>query len=154
MISHWTAPASARGATLVELVVAIVIIGLAMTGVMMVFVRNTSSSADPLIWHQATAIAEAYLEEVLSKNFDPNGPEGPETRDVFDDVGDYGGLTDNGARDQTNTPISGLEGYIVNVTVTPTALNGIAAANSLRVAVRVTSPFGGNIVVSGFRTNY
>jgi MSHA pilin protein MshD len=146
-------PFSARGVTLVELIVAIVVIGMALAGVLMVFIRNTSASADPLIWHQASAIAEAYLEEVLSKNFDPNGPEPLETRAVYDDVGDYGGLSDTGARDQTDTPIGGLEGYIVNVTVTPTVLNGIPGTDSLRVEVRVTSPFGGDIVISGYRTN-
>jgi MSHA pilin protein MshD len=116
-------------------------------------VRNTGASADPVIWHQATAIAEAYLEEVLAKNFDPNGPEAGESRATYDDVGDYGGLTDTGARDQTNAPIGGLESYTVNVTVTPTILNGIPATDSLRVEVKVTTPFGGDIVISGFRAN-
>jgi MSHA pilin protein MshD len=146
-------PFSARGVTLVELIVAIVVIGMALAGVLMVFVRNTSASADPLIWHQASAIAEAYLEEVLSKNFDPNGPEAGESRATYDDVGDYNGLSDTGAHDQTGAAINGLEGYIVNVTVTPTVLNGIAGTDSLRVEVKVTSPFGGDIVISGYRTN-
>ncbi len=144
----------ARGVTLIELIAAIVIIGVGLAGVLAVFVRNTSASADPMIWHQATAIAEAYLEEVLSKNFDPNGPEAGETRATYDDVGDYNGLTNVGARDQTDIPINGLEGYTVQVTVTPAALNGIGVADSLRVEVKVTSPVGGDIVISGYRTNY
>ena len=45
----------ARGVTLVELIVSIVIIGAALAGVTMVIVRNTISSADPLIWHQPSS---------------------------------------------------------------------------------------------------
>ncbi|HSW51989.1 MAG TPA: hypothetical protein VLG93_02060, partial [Sulfuricaulis sp.] len=89
----------------------------------------------------------------LAKNFDLNGPEAGETRPVYDDVGDYHNLNDVGARDQTDSAIAGLESYTVNVTVVPTALNGIGVADSLRVTVTVTPPFGGNIVLSGFRTN-
>lgn len=174
-MNHRPTPFPARGVTLVELVVAIVIIGVALTGVLMVFVRNTSASADPLIWHQANAIAEAYLEEILAKNFDLNGPEAGESRATYDDVGDYNNLANNGcltvgqgyaatancptpgscACDQTGQPINGLQGYVVSVQVAAQALGSpaIAGTDAQRVQVTVTSPFGGDIVISGFRTN-
>lgn len=144
-------PFSARGVTLVELIVAIVIIGVALAGVLMVFVRNTSASADPLIWHQATAIAEAYLEEALTKNFTV-GP--GNTRATYDDVLDYN-FTDVGARDQTGTPINGLEGYTVQVQAVASALNGIAATDAIRVTVTVTPTVStsSSVVISGYRTN-
>ena len=44
------------GVTLVELIVSIVVIGVALAGVMVVIVRNTSASADPMIWHQAVIV--------------------------------------------------------------------------------------------------
>ncbi|MHB8535231.1 MAG: type IV pilus modification PilV family protein [Sulfuricaulis sp.] len=147
----------ARGVTLVELIVAIVVIGVALAGVLVVIVRNTESSADPMVWHQATAIGEAYLEEILSKDFtDPDGSNVGETRATFDDVLDYNGLTDIGARDQNNNPIAGLGGYTVTVKVTapPAPLNGIAPANVWLVQVTVASPFGGSVVLGGYRTNY
>lgn len=145
-----------RGVTLVELVVAIVIIGVALTGVLVVFVRNTSTSADPLIWHQATAIAEAYLEEALTKNFtDPDGTNLGETRATYDDVLDYN-FTDVGARDQNGTPISGLGGYTVQVQAVADTLNGIPNTDAIRVTVTVTPTIAtaSAVVISGYHTNY
>jgi MSHA pilin protein MshD len=122
-----------------------------------VFIRNTSASADPLIWHQATAIAEAYLEEALTKNFtDPDGL-GGETRATYDDVLDYN-FTDNGARDQNGSAVSGLEGYTVQVQAVASALNDItlASGNAIRVTVTVTPAAlaSGTVVISGYRTDY
>jgi len=146
----------ARGVTLVELVVAIVVIGIALAGVTVVFVRNTTASADPMIWHQGTAIAEAYLEEALTKPFvDPDGTNVGETRATYDDVADYN-FTDIGARDQNGTPINGLGGYTVQIQTVVEALNDITAAsgNAMRVTVTVTTPAGGSVTISGYRTNY
>lgn len=147
-------PVGARGITLVELIVAIVIIGVALAGVLTVFLRNTSASADPLIWHQATAIAEAYLEEALTKNFTV-GP--GNTRATYDDVLDYN-FTDVGARDQTGSPISGLEGYTVQIQAAYAALNDITQAsnNAVRVQVTVTPAISTSsaITISSYRTNY
>lgn len=144
------------GVTLVELIVAIVIIGVALAGVLMVFIRNTSASADPLIWHQATAIAEAYLEEALTRNFtDPDGTNVGETRATYDDVLDYN-FTDTGARDQNGSAISGLEGYTVQVQAALEALNGIPNTDAARVTVTVTPAVlpSGAVTISGYRTNY
>lgn len=142
----------ARGVTLVELIVAIVIIGVALAGVLMVFIRNTSASADPLVWHQATAIAEAYLEEALTKNFTV-GP--GNTRPTYDDVLDYN-FTDVGARDQSGTAIAGLEGYTVQMLAAAEALNGIPNTDAIRVTVTVTPQalVSAVVIISGYRTNY
>ena len=144
----------ARGVTLVELIVSIVVIGVALAGVMVVIVRNTSASADPLIWHQAVIVGEAYLEEILTKNFTADGVEA--SRDLYDDVMDYNGLTDSPPRDQNGTAIAALAGYSVNVQVATAALNDItlASGNAVRAQVTVTMPTGGSVVVSGYRTNY
>ena len=148
------------GATLVELIVSIVVISIGLAGILLVMTRNVSSSADPLIQHQAIAIAEAYLEEILAKDFtDPDGgetggPEPGETRATFDDVNDYNGLTNNGARDQNDTPISKLGAYTINVTVTNQAWNGIPAAAVLLVTVTVTGPGGVTFTLSSYRTSY
>lgn len=143
-----------RGVTLVELIAAIVVIGVALAGVLMVFIRNTSSSADPMIAHQAIAIAEAYLEEALAKNFTV-GPGA--TRATYDDVRDYN-FTDVGARDQNDTPINGLGGYTVQVQAALDGLNNItvASGSAIRVQVTVTppAPYTGNVEISGYHTNY
>lgn len=145
-----------RGVTLVELIVAIVILGVALAGVLMVFIRNTSASADPLIWHQATAIAEAYLEEALTKNFtDPDGTNVGETRATYDNVLDYN-FTDVGARDQNGNLINGLGGYTVQVQAIADSLNGIPNTDAIRVTVTVTPAVAtsSTVVISGYHTNY
>lgn len=146
----------ARGVTLVELIVAIVVIGVALAGVLVVIVRNTMSSADPMIWHQSVAIAEAYLEEALTKNFtDPDGTNVGETRATYDDVFDYNNIVaESPPRDQNGNVISALAGYSVNVQVIPEALTVITASNAARVQVTVTTPVGDSVVISGYRTNY
>lgn len=142
------------GATLIELIVSIVVIGVGLAGILVVIDRNTRASADPLLQHQAIAIAEAYLEEILTRPFsDPGGP-GPETRATYDNVSDYNGLNDAGARDQNDNPIPGLEQYNVAVAVTAQALNTVPAAESWLIQVTVTPPFGGAVVLSGYRTSY
>lgn len=148
------------GATLVELVVSIVVISIGLAGVLLVMNRNVSSSGDPMVQHQAIAIAEAYLEEILAKEFtDPDGgetggPEAGETRATYDDVNDYNGLVDTGARDQNNNAIAGLGGYTVSVSVVNQAWNGIPVADALLATVTVTGPGGVSITLSGYRTRY
>jgi MSHA pilin protein MshD len=54
-----------RGLTLIELIMFIVIVGVAIAGVLTVLNHTTQHSADPMIRKQMLAIAEAVLEEVM-----------------------------------------------------------------------------------------
>lgn len=126
------------GATLIEMVVSIVIISVSLTAVMMVIVQVGRSSADPMVRTQATAIAQAYMDEILVQALnDPDGgesggAEAGETRATYDDVSDYHGLADTGgARDQMGVAIAGLEGYNVNVAVTASVIGGYPAKRVL-----------------------
>ena len=143
-----------QGATLIELIIAIVIISIALVGILVVMNRTTSRSADPLILDQSVAIANAYLEPFA----DPDGTEAGETRSSFDDVDDYNNLTDVGARDQFNNPITGLEQYTISISVSGEALAVGAltadAANSKRITVTVTHPAQSGVSISTYRTNY
>lgn len=68
-----------RGVSLIELVMFIVIISVAVTGVLLVMNQVTAHSADSLVRKQALAIAESLLEEVELMPFtycDPNDPSG------------------------------------------------------------------------------
>ncbi|MCP4275696.1 MAG: prepilin-type N-terminal cleavage/methylation domain-containing protein, partial [Gammaproteobacteria bacterium] len=124
--------------TLIEIITTIVIIAVAATAIMSVFTGTIKTSADPMIQQQAVSIAEAYMEEILLKPFsDPDGV-GGETRSGYDDVFDYDLLTDNGATDQNGNGIASLTDYTVTVSVTTSALNGIAAANAALVTVTVS----------------
>src|SRR5262249_28141635 len=57
------------GLSLVELIVFIVVVGLAVAGVLGALSLATRASADPMIQKQALAIAEALLEEVELRPF-------------------------------------------------------------------------------------
>lgn len=160
---HWLRHA---GVTLVELVVSIVIVGIGVVGVLLAMHQTVRHSADPIVLHQAVAIGEAYLEEILLKPFnDPDGVEPEPNRPLFDDVDDYNGLVDNGcllpgqgACDQDGNPIAGLGAYNINVTVANVGDLGPVgsrppAAETLRVDVQVTGPNEVNVTVSGHRTD-
>lgn len=58
-----------RGVTLIEVIMFIVIVGIAAGGIMLMFAKTTQTSADPLIRKQALAIAESLLEEVRMMPF-------------------------------------------------------------------------------------
>lgn len=144
------------GVTLVELLISIVVVAIAASAVLGVMSMTTARSADPMIRHQAVAIAEAYIEEILLKPLtDPDGIDGEAVRADFDDLDDYDGLSDAGARDQFGVPIPGLGDYDVAVTVAPSAaLPTTPIADALRVDVVVTHPNAINFALSGYRTRY
>ena len=67
-----------RGLSLVEVIVFIVVVGVAVAGVLAALNVSTRASADPMIQKQALAIAEAVLEEVQLMPFtycDPDDPQ-------------------------------------------------------------------------------
>lgn len=149
-----------RGMTLVELVITIVIIGIAAAALYSAMAAITGRSADPMLRQQSLAIAEGYLEEILFQPYlDPTTPSvGSCTatpglpRARFDDVCDYAGLNDVGVRDATGAVVGALSGYGVQVVVTSlNSWNGIPAR---RIDVTVTDPSGQRLQLSGFRTCY
>lgn len=144
------------GVTLIELVIAIVIIAIAATAILGTFATTVGASVDPMIRHQAVAIAEAYLEEIALKSFaDPDGVDGEASRDLYDDVDDYDGLTDNGARNQFDAAIADLSNYTISVSVTGSnALPGITSVDLYLIDVTVTHPQNVNFTVSGYRANF
>lgn len=145
-----------RGVTLVELVVSIVIVAIAAGAVLGVLSRSAGRSADAMIMAQAVSIAEAYLEEISLKAYsDPDGLDGETNRVDFDDVDDYNGLVDTGARNQFGTAIAALARYTVSVTVgSSSALSSVPSADALRVDVRVTYSPNVTVALSGYRTRF
>ena len=147
------------GATLIEMIVSIVIISVSVTAVMMVIAQVGRSSADPMLRTQATAIAQAYMDEILVQALnDPDGgetgaAEAGETRANFDDVSDYHGLADTGgARDQMGLPIAGLAGYNVDVAVTNATIGGYPAKR-IRVQVGFDGDPNLSIPLIAYRMN-
>ncbi len=60
-----------RGFSLIELVIVIVILGVASVGLMSVFSTGTRKSADPLLQNQALQLAQEKLDIVLGDRMNP-----------------------------------------------------------------------------------
>lgn len=58
-----------HGLSLIELLVFIVIVGIAVTGMLSVYSSVTRTSVNPMLQKQALAVAESLLDEVLSKPY-------------------------------------------------------------------------------------
>ena len=142
------------GVTLVELIVALVIMGVALGGMVAVYTATTRSSVDPVLVQQMQSIADNMMEEILMKPFAP-GP-GTGARINYDDVRDYNGYGKGmtGIRDVEGNLIPGLERYSVNVEAVTAALAGVASTeDAVRVVVTVSMPGAGAVVLTGWRTN-
>lgn len=141
------------GVTLVELILSMVIISIALTGVFTVMNLTVKHSADPVIQHQMVAIAESYLEEILLKSYhDPDGVDGEASRDLYDDVDDYHGLNDIGVKDQQGNSMATLANYTVTVSVSAAVtLTGSVLAKKITVNV---SGLGNSLNLVGYRADY
>ena len=143
------------GVTLIEVVVAIVIVAMAATAILGAMASITMRGAETMVRQQAVAVAEAYLEEILLQPVAFPGGVVPTTRPTFNDEDQYNGLSDVGAHDQFGNAIAFLSGYNVSVAVTQTtALTGIAAAQARQINVTVTDPNGVTVRMTGYRANY
>jgi len=155
------------GFTLVEMIIAIVIIGVGLAGVLLAFNTTVKSSADPMIRKQMLAVAEEMLEEILLKPYtDPEGDAAPfntvaacdtagAVRSAFDDVSDYLNYQTTGICDIDGATVAGLATYGVQVVIDTTAsLGGLSgAAVAKRVTVNVAHG-SETISLVGWRTNY
>jgi MSHA pilin protein MshD len=169
-----------HGVTLIELIVFIVIVGVALTGMLAVLNLTARTGADPMIRKQMLAIAEGLMDEVAAQPFtwcDPDDPaaatainaaacatpeamgfEVGETRGgavtPFDNVNDYNGLAGI-TTSITGTPMPA--GYTAAITVAPSALgpaaNLVPAAASLLITVTVSFNTE-NLTIEGYRTRY
>jgi MSHA pilin protein MshD len=152
------------GFTLIEVIIAIVVVGVSLAAVMSVFIVTSQHSADPMERQQAQMIAEAYLDEILLKRFyDPDtgticpSPEG--SRSAFDNVCDYNNILNQAPADQTGVAISELSSYKVSVSVDSGSvdLNGVnntGVTRVLLVTVTVTGPNNTSVTLASYRTNY
>ncbi len=109
-----------RGLSMIELMVFIVVVGIAVTGVLSVYSSTSRTSVDPMVRKQALAVAESLLEEVLSKPYtycDPDDAQadtatsaaiGPRVRD---DTGSGMGPEAGETRYSNITPFDNVNDY-------------------------------------------
>ena len=93
------------GISLIELVMFIVIVGVAVVGVLSVMNITTKSSADPIVRKQALAIAESLLEEIELMPFTYCDPDDPNASlsTTIDSTFCTGGA--NGPNDENKLPL-------------------------------------------------
>ena len=147
------------GVTLVELIIAMVIIAAALGGLVAAFRTGNNASADPLILQQKAAIAESLMGEILLKPYAPdNNAITPNVRDTFNDLMDFNnygkGLA--GIRDAANNPVAGLEAYTVLVTVTEDTPQLSESTPNMKITIAVSYSMDAKpadaFVLSGWRT--
>lgn len=156
---------SSTGFSLIEVVVFIVVLGIAFVGMLLLYSSTTRASVDPLIRKQALALATSLLEEIELRAFticDPDDPsvytattpppagcttfevigvEGGETRYAdprFDNVSDYHDFKMGSG--QTDADIKTADGTIIgalsNYSVTVTV--AAIGANELGASIPAT----------------
>lgn len=158
--AHNLSGSQPRGFTLIELVVTIVIISVALSGTILTINLTSKYSADPMTNRQASAIAQAYIDEILTKSFPPSFPCAAPPgggRSVYASVCDYQGLSDTGAKDQFGNAMPGLSSYnvAVNIDGTTAALGALTPGTQVvRVDVTVTRNLMPTLVISAYRTKY
>lgn len=143
-----------RGFTLVEMLVAIVVLGVGLAGLLAAFGAAGRGSAEPVVHKQLLAVAEGLLEEVLAKPYAPAAHSAPLgcARDSFNDVQDYHGYATSGQVCAVDgTAVAALAGYSVSVAVVAGTLGGVAAARRVTVTV---SRGNHSLLLTGWRLDY
>lgn len=161
-----------KGVSLIELIIFIVIIGVALIGILSVMNQVTAHSADPLVRKQAIAAAESLLEEIELQDFiDQNDgvtticPAGsavtPTNRSASYHIVDCykgfpNGVATTGIYTMNGVAITDLANYKATVAIDSAAspLGGIAASSAVRITVTVTDPQNNTIAIDGYRTKY
>jgi len=148
------------GFTLIEMIIAIVVLAIALTGVLISYNVAVRGSSDALVSKQLVAIAEEMMEEILLKPFAPGpgvaavGPadcgQAGSVRNAFDDVLDYNGYETPNICNIDGVAVAGLAGYSVRVVVVPDNTLGLGAANTLRITVTAARA-GQTMVLDGFK---
>lgn len=130
-----------RGMTLIELIIAIVVLGICVVSALSLLSSLSIHSASAMTRTQATAVAAAYLENILSQ--------------PYGNIAGYNNTDDIGARDANGNAIPGLQAFRVHIDAAGGNLgvppNDIPA---MRVDVIVTDPTGARTQVTGYRTPF
>jgi MSHA pilin protein MshD len=133
-----------HGMTLVELVVAIVIIAMAGAALIGTLSYLSSSSGTTMRQAQAQARADAWLAQITGKSFaDPDGVDGEANYLLFDDVNDYVGFS-----------VVEAGNFTVRAAINAGTLTGIPNNAVWRVDVTVDYDTNLSAVATGYRTDH
>ncbi|MGB0205821.1 MAG: prepilin-type N-terminal cleavage/methylation domain-containing protein [Neptuniibacter sp.] len=163
-----TKPVAEKGFSLVEVVITIVIIGIALVAAISGWSNIARHSADVMWQSKVAYLGQAYIEEILSRRFDENTPigggactpscsdetsefgvttaSGPytskdgESRENFDDVDDYHGINENavGLFVGLIGQVQAYDNYTVTVDVSYVGSTYLSGSNDLLKRIQVT----------------
>jgi MSHA pilin protein MshD len=180
IVAHVSEDGRSRGFTLIELVVAMLILSIAGLGVTYALSMGLQHQSDALWQSKAVALGESYMEEILARRYDEHSPLGGvppcspattacaaagtfddgEARIAYDDVDDYDGIDEQPPLDANGNARIGYDSYRVTVSVAyPTAVQ-IAAfglddrTDAKLVTVTVSTPAGGSMSFGAVRGNF
>ena len=145
--------------TLIELVIAIVIIAVGVAGVLQVYVTAVRSSADPMVSKQMLAIAEGMVEEIALKPYGTGTSSGASAtcaRNTFNYIWDFQGYATSGVIcDVDGNTLPSLNGYSVSVSVVADSSTFSAAGvtQAAKITVNVSNA-GHSLSLVTWRTNY
>ena len=142
-----------RGFTLPEALLAIVVVGIGLAGLLLVFATISRGNANPLLHQQMTAIAQQLMEEITLKPYAAAAHTAPAgcARDTYNDIADYHGYSSTGVCTVDGVVIAELAGFNGSASVVAGTLAGVAAARSITVTV---SHAGDTLQLVGWRTDY
>ena len=145
--------ARSRGFSLPEALLAIVVIGVGLTGVLAAFGSVTRNSADPVVHKQMIAVAQELMEEIQLKPFAVAANTAPAgcARDTYNDVRDYDGYSSTGMCTVDGVAIPALADLQVRATVATGTLGGVGGALKITVTVEAD---GKTLSLVGWRTDY
>lgn len=171
----------ARGFTLIEIVIGIVVLAIALVGLSATLFPQSQRSVDPIYQVRATELGQSLLKEIISLTFDevnnraggdrrckdsqPQactapadlGPEGSEERGDYNDVDDFNGFSTSGDL-LTGATIGDLyKNFTVSVSVCyATSVTG-ACTNTItyykKIEILVTTPNDLPVPFSAYRGN-
>ncbi len=156
-----------QGVTLVELVITIVVLGIALVAIVSAISNSVSRGSNILLQDRMIELSQAYMDEILGKRFDDATPMGgfpPVTacniateeadRADYDDVDDYDGISE-APTSQTSASFADYTDYNVTVSVSCEG-DEVAVTNSRakRVTLVITDPRGQSITFSAYKGNY
>lgn len=174
----------AKGFTLLELVIGIVVLAISFSVITSFIVPQSEQSANQIHQIRAAELGQSLMNEILAKAFDEQsdlaggavrcgetglnactisssfGPDGAETRASFDDVDDYHNLNESGDNIQGisgDNSLAGLySGYRVQVAVAyDDTFNGSNSGSLVkRIDIIVTAPSGETVQFATYKANF
>lgn len=150
---------TSSGVTLIETMVFLVVVSIALVALVRVYTSAVTNSVDPVVRVRALELAQAQIDEILSRKFDENTPTSgvpacDSTAGVaclgivgdgdYDDVGDYNGFVNNSDPNHTLT---------VSVISAGDEI-GLPLNQARRITVSTTISGASDLVLSAYKTNF